>query len=212
MFLTTFLQTQADPALNKAVDQLTKSAIDVAQAASDYGALKVIFGVFMVFMILLVILFVYQVFSMNSKIGVINQAAVKTQQYFEGVMNRTLGKEQANVILRRSLNNIAIMIKYHVLRIRLENHISDKEGTEKKINQIIHNEYIELQTFLSNFLVEDQPLSDILNQDDCLLIKQFVMEQVYTSADSFKVSQMDQSADILMNGIKLECIKRLKDE
>lgn len=212
MFLTTFLQTPADPALNKAVDQLTKSAIDVAQAASDYGALKVIFGVFMVFMILLVILFVYQVFSMNSKIGVINQAAVKTQQYFEGVMNRTLGKEQANVILRRSLNNIAIMIKYHVLRIRLENHISDKEGTEKKINQIIHNEYIELQTFLSNFLVEDQPLSDILNQDDCLLIKQFVMEQVYTSADSFKVSQMDQSADILMNGIKLECIKRLKDE
>lgn len=212
MFLTTFLQTQADPALNKAVDQLTKSAIDVAQAASDYGALKVIFGVFMVFMILLVILFVYQVFSMNSKIGVINQAAVKTQQYFEGVMNRTLGKEQANVILRRSLNNIAIMIKYHILRIRLENHVSDKEGTEKKINQIIHNEYIELQTFLSNFLVEDQPLSNILNQDDCLLIKQFVIEQVYTSADSFKVSQMDQSADILMNGIKLECIKRLKDE
>lgn len=212
MFLTTFLQIPTDPALNQAVDQLTKSSIEIAQAASDYGALKVIFGVFMVFMILLVILFVYQVFSMNSKIGVINQAAVKTQQYFEGVMNRTLGKEQANVILRRSLNNISIMIKYHVLRIRLENHISDKEGTEKKINQIIHNEYIELHTFLSNFLVEEQPLSDILNQDDCLLIKQFVIEQVYTSADSFKVSQMDQSADILMNGIKLECIKRLKDE
>lgn len=210
--MTTFLQIPTDPALNQAVDQLTKSSIEIAQAASDYGALKVIFGVFMVFMILLVILFVYQVFSMNSKIGVINQAAVKTQQYFEGVMNRTLGKEQANVILRRSLNNISIMIKYHVLRIRLENHISDKEGTEKKINQIIHNEYIELQTFLSNFLVEEQPLSDILNQDDCLLIKQFVIEQVYTSADSFKVSQMDQSADILMNGIKLECIKRLKDE
>lgn len=210
--MTTFLQIPTDPALNQAVDQLTKSSIEIAQAASDYGALKVIFGVFMVFMILLVILFVYQVFSMNSKIGVINQAAVKTQQYFEGVMNRTLGKEQANVILRRSLNNISIMIKYHILRIRLENHVSDKDGTEKKINQIIHNEYIELQTFLSNFLVEEQPLSDILNQDDCLLIKQFVIEQVYTSADSFKVSQMDQSADILMNGIKLECIKRLKDE
>lgn len=210
--MTTFLQTPSDPALNQAVDRLTKSSIEIAQAASDYGALKVIFGVFIVFMILLVILFIYQVFSMNSKIGVINQAAIKTQQYFEGVMNRTLGKEQANVILRRSLNNISIMIKYHILRIRLENHVSDKEGTEKKINQIIHNEYIELQTFLSNFLVEDQPLSDILNQDDCLLIKQFVIEQVYTPADSFKVSQMDQSADILMNGIKLECIKRLKDE
>lgn len=210
LLFTPFLQ--ADPSLSKAVDQITKSSLEMAQAASDYGALKVIFGVFMVFMILLVILFVYQVFSMNSKIGIINQAAVKTQAYFEGIQEKTIGKDQAQVIIRRSLNNISVLIKYHVLRIRLENHISDKEGTEKKITSIIRNEYAELQTFLGNFQVEDKILSEVLNEDDTRIIKGFVLEQVYSSSEEFRVPQMDQSTDILINGIKLECLKRLQNE
>lgn len=203
---------QINPELDKAVDQLTQSSINIAQAASDYGALKVIFGVFIVFMILLVILFVYQVFSMNSKIGTINQAAIKTQAYFEGIQERTIGKDQAQVIIRRSLNNIAVLIKYHILRIRLENHISDREGTERKITSIIRNEYAELQTYLGNFTVEDRVLSDILDEDDTRIIKGFVLEQVYSSAEDFRIPQMDQSTDILINGIKLECLKRLQNE
>ena len=161
--------------LEQAVDQITQSSINIAQAASDYGALKVIFGVFIVFMILLIVLFIYQVFSINSKIGVINQAAIKTQAYFEGIQERTIGKDQAQVIIRRSLNNISVLIKYHILRIRLENHISDREGTEKKIVSIIRNEYAELQTYLGNFSVEDRVLSDILNEDDTRIIKGFVL-------------------------------------
>lgn len=203
---------QINPELDKAVDQLTQSSINIAQAASDYGALKVIFGVFIVFMILLVILFVYQVFSMNSKIGTINQAAIKTQAYFEGIQERTIGKDQAQVIIRRSLNNIAVLIKYHILRIRLENHISDREGTERKITSIIRNEYAELQTYLGNFTVEDKVLSDILNEEDTRIIKGFVLEQVYSSAEDFRIPQMDQSTDILINGIKLECLKRLQND
>lgn len=203
---------QINPELDKAVDQLTQSSINIAQAASDYGALKVIFGVFIVFMILLVILFVYQVFSMNSKIGTINQAAIKTQAYFEGIQERTIGKDQAQVIIRRSLNNIAVLIKYHILRIRLENHISDREGTERKITSIIRNEYAELQTYLGNFTVEDKVLSDILNEEDTRIIKGFVLEQVYSNAEDFRIPQMDQSTDILINGIKLECLKRLQNE
>lgn len=198
--------------LEQAVDQITQSSINIAQAASDYGALKVIFGVFIVFMILLIVLFIYQVFSINSKIGVINQAAIKTQAYFEGIQERTIGKDQAQVIIRRSLNNISVLIKYHILRIRLENHISDREGTEKKIVSIIRNEYAELQTYLGNFSVEDRVLSDILNEDDTRIIKGFVLEQVYANPEDFRVSQMDQSTDILINGIKLECLKRLQNE
>lgn len=198
--------------LEQAVDQITQSSINIAQAASDYGALKVIFGVFIVFMILLIVLFIYQVFSINSKIGVINQAAIKTQAYFEGIQERTIGKDQAQVIIRRSLNNISVLIKYHILRIRLENHISDREGTEKKIVSIIRNEYAELQTYLGNFSVEDRVLSDVLNEDDTRIIKGFVLEQVYANSEDFRVSQMDQSTDILINGIKLECLKRLQNE
>lgn len=203
---------QIAPELDKAVDQLTQSSINIAQAASDYGALKVIFGVFIVFMILLVILFVYQVFSMNSKIGIINQAAIKTQAYFEGIQERTIGKDQAQVIIRRSMNNISVLIKYYILRIRLENHISDRENTERKVSSIIRNEYAELQTYLGNFQVEDRVLSDILNEEDARIIKGFVLEQIYANKDDFRIPQMDQSTDILINGIKLECLKRLQDE
>lgn len=200
---------QSDPALDKAVDQLTKSSLEIAQAASDYGALKVIFGIFMVFMILLIILFVYQVFSMNSKINTIHQAAIKSANYFENLADRTIGKEQANIILRRNFNYLTQIIKYYILRIRLENHINDKAKTQTKVSQIIRNEFTELQTFLGNFLIDDIPLSDVLNLDDTKIIEDFMMEQIYIEKEAFSVSNMDQSVNIFLNGIKLEYIKKL---
>lgn len=200
---------QSDPALDKAVDQLTKSSLEIAQAASDYGALKVIFGIFMVFMILLIILFVYQVFTMNSKINTIHQAAIKSANYFENLADRTIGKEQANIILRRNFNYLTQIIKYYILRIRLENHIDDKAKTQTKVSQIIRNEFTELQTFLGNFLIDDIPLSDVLNLDDTKIMEDFMMEQIYIEKEAFSVSNMDQSVNIFLNGIKLEYIKKL---
>ena len=200
---------QSDPALDKAVDQLTKSSLEIAQAASDYGALKVIFGIFMVFMILLIILFVYQVFTMNSKINTIYQAAIKSANYFENLADCTIGKEQANIILRRNFNYLTQIIKYYILRIRLENHIDDKAKTQTKVTQIIRNEFTELQSFLGNFLIDDIPLSDVLNLDDTKIIEDFMMEQIYIDKEAFSVSNMDQSVNIFLNGIKLEYIKKL---
>lgn len=200
---------QSDPALDKAVDQLTRSSLEIAQAASDYGALKVIFGIFMVFMILLIILFVYQVFTMNSKINTIHQAAIKSANYFENLADRTIGKEQANIILRRNFNYLTQIIKYYILRIRLENHIDDKAKTQTKVSQIIRNEFTELQTFLGNFLIDDIPLSDVLNLDDIKIMEDFMMEQIYIEKEAFSVSNMDQSVNIFLNGIKLEYIKKL---
>lgn len=200
---------QSDPALDKAVDQLTKSSLEIAQAASDYGALKVIFGIFMVFMILLIILFVYQVFTMNSKINTIHQAAIKSANYFENLADRTIGKEQANIILRRNFNYLTQIIKYYILRIRLENHIDDKAKTQTKVSQIIRNEFTELQSFLGNFLIDDIPLSDVLNLDDTKIMEDFMMEQIYIEKEAFSVSNMDQSVNIFLNGIKLEYIKKL---
>lgn len=200
---------QSDPALDKAVDQLTKSSLEIAQAASDYGALKVIFGIFMVFMILLIILFVYQVFTMNSKINTIHQAAIKSANYFENLADRTIGKEQANIILRRNFNYLTQIIKYYILRIRLENHIDDKVKTQTKVSQIIRNEFTEMQSFLGNFLIDDIPLSDVLNLDDTKIIEDFMIEQIYIEKEAFSVSNMDQSVNIFLNGIKLEYIKKL---
>lgn len=42
------------------IDKLTKVSLELAEAASNYGALKIIFGVFMVMMLLIVLVFVSQ--------------------------------------------------------------------------------------------------------------------------------------------------------
>ena len=54
--------------IQAAVDRMTKSSIELAEAASNYGALKVIFGVFMVIVLLFIILFVYQTYSLTAKV------------------------------------------------------------------------------------------------------------------------------------------------
>ena len=47
---------QEDQKLNQAVQSLTKSSIELAEAASNYGALKVIFGVFMIFIMVMLVM------------------------------------------------------------------------------------------------------------------------------------------------------------
>lgn len=204
-----FCQISTDKAIDRAADQITKASIDLAEATANYGALKVVFGIFMVFMIIIVILFIYQIFALSQKIGNIYTAAIKTQEYFEGVSDRTVGESQANVIIRRSMTTFSQTIKYYIIRMRLENHLDDKEATKVRITRLIKNEYSELRSFLSQFLCNEQQLSDIVDDEDVDIIVDFIIEQVYFNNTEFSVSGMDQSTDILINGIKLTYLKKI---
>ena len=124
MILYLLLQTLNSDGLNKAVGQITESSVKLAEATANYGALKMVFSVFMIFMIVIVLLFVYQIFVLTKKVDIIHTAATKTQEYFEGVSDRTIGTSQGQVIIRRSFNGLSQSIKYVILRIRLENHTS----------------------------------------------------------------------------------------
>lgn len=204
-----FIQASPNQVIDKAADQITKASIDLAEATANYGALKVIFGVFMVFMIIIVILFIYQIFTLSQKVNNIHTAAIKTQEYFEGASDRTVGESQANVLIRRSMNSFSQTIKYYIVRIRLENHIEDKEATKAKINRLIKNEYSELRSFLSQFLCNDRQLSELINEGDIDIIIDFMMEQIYLEQTEFSISSMDQSTDIIINGIKLNYLKKI---
>lgn len=202
------LQIQ-DTSIDNAVTQVTKASIELAEAAENYGALKIIFGIFMVFIIIVVVLFVYQIFSLTKKMDIIHTAAVKTQEYFEGASDRTIGKIQAQVLIRRGMNSLSNTIKYRILRIRLENHIDDVELTKNKINRLVKNDFIEFSSYLSNFLCDDKQLSIIIDEQDIGVVVDFIIEQVYIPKDEFTVSGLDQSTDILVNGIKLNYLKSL---
>lgn len=203
-----FLQVN-NPDLNQAVDQLTKSTIEIAEAASNYGALKVVFGIFVVIVAVLILYFIYQQYSLSSKIDLISVAAHKTQDYFEGASDHTIGVSQGQVLVRRALNSLATSTKYSILRIKLENHIENTEAVKLKVGRLVRNEYAELNSFFSNFICNDHPLNEVLNEADIAELETLILEQVYIPKDEFSVFLMDQAVDIYINGIKLLYIKNL---
>lgn len=196
-------------ALNSTVNQLTESSIKLAEAAANFGALKVIFGVFLVFMLIMMIAFFWQLFSTQKKVNDIHISSTKVEKFLEDTDSRTVGKEQASIVIRRSFNSLAQSIKYAILRTRLENHLGQKEYVTNKVTRLIKYEYAELSSFLANFECEGEELSGSLKVDDSQLIVDFMLEQIYTPKDIFAISTMDQATDILLNGLKIEALRKV---
>lgn len=207
--LMILLQEVNNQDLDKVVSQLTKSSVDLAEATYNFGALRVAFGIFAIFTILILLLFIYQIVSLNSKIITIHNAATKTQEFFEGASYRTIGKIQAQVLIRRSFNYLSQSLKYSIIRIRLENHIDNKDAILGRVRRLVDNEFSELNAFYSNFMCDEKPISDIVKDEDAEIIKEFIVEQIYIPKEEFSLSTMDQSVSIFLNGIKLEYIKSL---
>jgi hypothetical protein len=207
--LSILLQTENLNNLTESVNKVTDSSIRIAQAANDFGALRVAFGVFMIFIIIIVILFIWQIFVLSGKLNTIYGAAVKTTEYFETSVEGDIGPSQAQVIVRRNFNSLSQAIKYYILRIRLENHIDDKDKIKVKIDRLVRNEFSELTTYLSNFKCNKKVLSFIVEDDDIQMIEDFIFEQVYIPKNDFTISNMDQSTSIFINGLKLSYIKKI---
>lgn len=207
--LSILFQTENLNNLTESVNKVTDSSIRIAQAANDFGALRVAFGVFMIFIIIIVILFIWQIFVLSGKLNTIYGAAVKTTEYFETSAEGDIGPSQAQVIVRRNFNSLSQAIKYYILRIRLENHIDDKNKIKVKIDRLVRNEFSELTTYLSNFKCNKKALSFIVEDDDIQMIEDFIFEQVYIPKNDFTISNMDQSTSIFINGLKLSYIKKI---
>lgn len=207
--LSILLQTENLNNLTESVNKVTDSSIKIAQAANDFGALRVAFGVFMIFIIIIVILFIWQIFVLSGKLNTIYGAAVKTAEYFETSAEGDIGPSQAQVIVRRNFNSLSQAIKYYILRIRLENHIDDKNKIKVKIDMLVRNEFSELTTYLSNFKCNKKVLSFIVEDDDIQMVEDFIFEQVYIPKNDFTISNMDQSTSIFINGLKLSYIKKI---
>lgn len=207
--LSILLQTENLNNLTESVNKVTDSSIRIAQAANDFGALRVAFGVFMIFIIIIVILFIWQIFVLSGKLNTIYGAAVKTTEYFETSAEGDIGPSQAQVIVRRNFNSLSQAIKYYILRIRLENHIDDKNKIKVKIDRLVRNEFSELTTYLSNFKCNKKVLSFIIEDDDIQMVEDFIFEQVYIPKNDFTISNMDQSTSIFINGLKFSYIKKI---
>lgn len=198
-----------DQKLDNAVQSLTRSSIELAEAASNYGALKVIFGIFMVLVLVLVVMFMYTIWNLNKKISVVSESSSKITEFFDGAADSTIGVTEAQILIRREFNCLDYILKYAILRIRLENHIDNKESVIKKVDILVNNEYSELCGLMSNFNCDGKSLSTIFELQDNEAIKDMVIEQIYIPKDQFSISNMDQSVSMYLNGLKLMYLKKL---
>ena len=194
------------------IDKLTKVSLELAEAASNYGALKIIFGVFMVMMLLIVLVFVSQSVFLIKRVQGISDVSDKIDNYFEGLSESDIGKEEANSMIREVLNHNSVLIKYYILRVRSENHISDKENTELKIQRILKNIYSETSTLLNKFRYKSKPLGVYLDvESDTENLFNLVLEQIYIPKEHFQLSQMDQSIELFMQGLKLNYVTKIEN-
>lgn len=198
-----------DQKLDHAVQSLTRSSIELAEAASNYGALKVIFGIFMVLVLVLVVMFMYTIWNLNKKISVVSESSSKVTEFFDGAADSTIGVTEAQILIRREFNCLGHILKYAILRIRLENNIDNKESVIKKVDILVNNEYSELCGLMSNFNCDGKSLSTIFELQDNEAIKDMVIEQIYIPKDQFSISNMDQSVSMYLNGLKLMYLKKL---
>lgn len=198
-----------DQKLDNAVQSLTRSSIELAEAASNYGALKVIFGIFMVLVLVLVVMFMYTIWNLNKKVSIVSESSSKITEFFDGAADSTIGVTEAQILIRREFNCLGYILKYAILRIRLENHIDNKESVIKKVDILVNNEYSELCGLMSNFNCDGKSLSTIFELQDNEAIKDMVIEQIYLPKDQFSISNMDQSVSMYLNGLKLMYLKKL---
>lgn len=209
-----FLQVTNPVSLDKLTEStkaLSKTSIELAQAASDYGALKIVFGVFIVIVIIMILLMIVSHIYILRKVNLIGEASLKVLKYFDNLSNRTIGKEEGHAIIREALNRCKALTKYYILRIRLENHIDNKEVTQQKIEKISQNSFAELSSHLSKFICVDKTLGQVIIQEDCESLETLINQLVYQGKDTFTISSMDQSVELFFDGLKLEYSKKLEN-
>lgn len=204
-----FSTAQEDSKLDHAVQSLTQSSIELAEAASNYGALKVIFGIFMVLVLVMVMMFIYTIWNLNKKISIVSESSQQVKEFFDGASDSTVGITEAQILIRREFNCLGHILKYAILRIRFENHIDNKESTIKKVESLVNNEYYELWGLFSNFNCNGKSLSNLFEPQDNEAIRDLVIEHIYIPNDQFSISNMDQSISMYLNGLKLMYLKKL---
>lgn len=184
-----------------AVSELSRSAIDLAQAAGDLGALKVIFGVFLVMMLLITAMFVYQTISTSKRLAIVEDAAKKTISYFAPVADRNIGREEGKAIIRESVTRTATMIKYGILKIRYENNLSPGSADER-IKGLICTEHNDRKALLGRFMLINRKLSFVCEDGDDAAMIELMKEHVYMNKDKFTASLMSQEVNYLLDGVK----------
>lgn len=192
---------------------LSKVSLEISEAASNLGALKIIFGIFMAITMLIILVFIGQSLAITKRIRDMAYSLELVSKYFNHLSDKDIGKEEAITMVKEVINHNTSYIKYSILRIRLENNIIDTSTTETKVKLIIRNMYSEMNGYLVKFAYNEKTINDIIaieqvSKEEKERLFNIIWEQVY--AEKFNTSSMDQSINLFMQEIKLNYISKIE--
>lgn len=193
------------------VAQLSKTSIELAKAANDYGAMTIGYGVLMLIVLLMIIFFFSYIYSLSRKIGMVVEACDYVKRYFSELNDHTIGKEEAKMIVRMCYNAFEFSVKYNILKMREENHLSDKAMADIKIRNIVNNRMAEMKVLLSRFVCVGHSVSFTCTDEDTADMIQIMTDWVYKSADTFTVSLMSQDIGLYFDKLQLKATGKIDD-
>lgn len=191
------------------IDKLTKASVDIAQAASDYGALKVIFGVFMVVVLLLFVSFLVWLWMLQRRFGTVEDFCKRSMDYFTDLNDHTIGREEAKMIVRETLCKSEALMKYYILKVRMENHVDDKDLINGKIDAIVQNDCNNRKVFLSRFVCVGHSINFAAVDDDNESVVKLLSSWIYKGKDEFTVSLMAQEVSLYYDGLKAKAAMKI---
>lgn len=191
------------------LDKLSRASIELAEAASNYGALKVIFGCFVAIFLLTYMQQLYQQWELRKRVRGIEEASERTMEYFSELNNRTIGASQAKLMVGEVLRKNEALVKYYILKMRFENHLDDKERALAKIRAIVDGLFTAQRAFLGNFLIKDKSVSFTAVIDDNSSIEKMMQEWVFMSEGDFTVSNMAQMIGLYYEGIRTQAYNKI---
>lgn len=193
------------------LDKLTRASLELAQAANDYGALKVIFGVFMVVVLVMFVSFLVWLWMLQRRLGIIEELCKNASRFFTDLDDHTVGREEAKKLIEETIDRSEALVKYYILKIRLENHLDNKTATESKISDVVENDSMNRKIFLSRYVCKGHSMNFAEVQADKEALIRLMTEWVYRKAEEFTVSLMANAVTIYFEKVRLSATGKIDD-
>lgn len=175
---------------------MTENALKLSEAASDLGALKVIFGVFLVMILVLFLFVLFNEFSYKRKILNMHESVDQITRYFDNTAQLYLNKARARQLLVGAYKSVAVFIKFEVLKARIT---SSEEETIRNANSLAAYIMYHFQNSFEGIRTYGGTLSgnlEITNE----IVADTIIKYCSLSAEEFNVGDMDRDVDLLIKG------------
>lgn len=171
--------------------QIVGSAIDTGKAIGDVGMMAVTAGFFLVLSgILMVVCFKWFIRLINSMLEdqkrtmeeLLKETRNQNSQLAELSECLAPGNQLKTKVISNAFFDLGVEKVCHLIKkVRAENHIADRQATEKKVYKLLKNMHDDRNTKLDSFTYHGRSLSSYTNEEWIDRVKAVVLEELYNT-------------------------------